>query len=67
MDTEKKWIIITVLSITMLLCVVFAPFMVYFWDDGIHYDNNYVYFNGDWTKISNDGSGEIIEERDLEY
>ena len=67
MDTEKKWIIITVISLGMLFCVIFAPFMVYFWDDGIHYENNYIYFNGDWMKISDDGSGEILEEGDLEY
>ncbi len=66
MNTDKKWLIISLLGLSLLFVTIFAPFISYKWDDGINIHEEYVYFDGDWKIIDIDSSGETVVVGDFQ-
>lgn len=66
LNTDKKWLIISLLGLGLLFATIFAPFLSYKWGDGINFHKEYVYFDGDWKTIDIDQSGETVDVGDFQ-
>lgn len=60
MELDKKWLIVTILSIALLFITLFAPFLKYHTDNGIETHSEFVYYNGAWKNIDSNQTSTIV-------